>query len=304
MRYWKVLAPIVLAAACLHTPGIVDLKPRTKDFTELFSGERAISLGLKHFGYSGLSVDERYNPHYDLLKPEGFLLAVRHILEQKQGSLLWMAPPCGSWVWMSASSTGRTAQDPCGKDVPSTRINNMLADRICYLMLLAFALGIFVIIEQPWSSVLWEKPIVKEVFEFIKVLEARHDLGTNNAKSQKSLILKGTFPGIANLNKSVDGRDKKRMKLEKRPGEELTVTSVDLDGNKRVTGSKGLKDSQAYPLSFGAEVALQYHEYIQTNGHTPAAPPWTLEELNHVCDLDIDLGGPECFADFEGWANA
>ena len=94
-------------------------------------------------------------------------------------------------------------------------------------------------------------------------------MGTNNAKSQKSLILKGTFPGIANLNKSVDGRDKKRMKLEKRPGEELPVTSVDLDGNKRVTGSKGLKDSQVYPLSFGAEVALQYHEYIQTNGHTP-----------------------------------
>ncbi len=38
----------------------------------------------------------------------GFLAAVATILRVHMNGLVWLAPPCSTWVWMSRHSTGRS----------------------------------------------------------------------------------------------------------------------------------------------------------------------------------------------------
>jgi hypothetical protein len=73
-----------------------------------FAGEQSVTKGLRLVGYKGDPVDVRLNSNHDLLTPCGFLVAITMIFSVCKGGLVWIAPPCSTWVWMSRSSTGRS----------------------------------------------------------------------------------------------------------------------------------------------------------------------------------------------------
>lgn len=56
---------------------------------------------------SGLSFDARYDAMHDFLTPCGFLAVLAAVLRLHLCAVLWLAPPCSTWVWMSRSSTKR-----------------------------------------------------------------------------------------------------------------------------------------------------------------------------------------------------
>ena len=76
-------------------------------FVELFAGDAAVSKGLRLFGYSGLSFDMRYSELHNFLTPSGYLAALAAIMPIHVGGVVWMAPPCSTWVWVSRHSTKR-----------------------------------------------------------------------------------------------------------------------------------------------------------------------------------------------------
>eukprot|EP00959_Pyramimonas_sp_CCMP1952_P473985 9502683-Pyramimonas_sp.AAC.1 len=115
-----------MAAAHLGPGGSFDLPPRTHDFMEIFSGKKAVSRGVAHFGYHGISVDIEEDLRHDFSTPHGFLLCLRALLVMKAGSLLFMAPPCGTWVWVSRGSTQRSVERPEGMGSACTEQANAL----------------------------------------------------------------------------------------------------------------------------------------------------------------------------------
>lgn len=72
---------------------------------------------------------------------------------------LRFAPPCSSWVLISANSTGRTTWNPLGfTQYPRVAWNNDLVHKVSILLELCTALDIYFIVEQPASSRMWSHP--------------------------------------------------------------------------------------------------------------------------------------------------
>lgn len=82
-------------------------RERSLDFVEVFAGEQSVSRGLRAMGYVGVALDQRYDAAHNVLCPIGFLTLLHAVLHLKPGGLLWAAPPCSSWVFLSRASSGR-----------------------------------------------------------------------------------------------------------------------------------------------------------------------------------------------------
>jgi hypothetical protein len=132
MGYMKRLLPILWL---FNLVGI-DLKPvklPTRNFLEFLAGDQAVTKGLRLRGFVGDPIDVRLNADHDLLTPCGFLVAVVLIFSVCKGGLVWLAPPCSTWVWMSRSSMADIRHltgghlDPLGnRDNPNVERQNML----------------------------------------------------------------------------------------------------------------------------------------------------------------------------------
>ena len=71
------------------------------------------------------------------------------------GALLWLAPPCGSWVFMARGSTGRSRSRVRGsRKFESVKAANRLCRRILYLAAYARKKGVDFCLEQPYSSLM------------------------------------------------------------------------------------------------------------------------------------------------------
>ena len=98
----RLLAIILALKACC---GETEL--RCDEFAEFFAGVQSITGGFRCHGFTGVAFDTKYGPQCDFLTINAFAAAVLAILKIRCGGVLWVAPPCSSWVWMSRSSTGR-----------------------------------------------------------------------------------------------------------------------------------------------------------------------------------------------------
>jgi len=221
----------------------------TKDLEvlECFCGVQSIIRGAEYLMGKGLGIDilspnAEPQPHRNIGTLRGFLLALRTLVRVKVGGLLWLAPPCSSWVWISRGTNKRSVHNPLGDEGQSSvRFNNRLVSRLVVLLKLARYLGVFWIIEQPSSSLLFEHP---------KLARAAKQLGTKTqdiwmrnfgSESRKRTRLWGDTPAIASLGGKLEDRTKQSVQV-----------SVQCSGG--VTGGKDLKATQAYPSLFGLSV--------------------------------------------------
>ena len=90
---------------------------------------------------------------------EGFVLALNVLRRLLPKGLSWWAPPCGTWVYMSRGSTGRSKSDPLGfTSVECVAAQNRLVKRVVLLLRFVVCMGLFWILEQPTSSILQDHP--------------------------------------------------------------------------------------------------------------------------------------------------
>ena len=256
----------------------------TLDAAELFAGVSAITHGLRACGFSCVPVDITYcgDGMMDILTPEGFSLCISLILRmgmQGQG-LLWLAPVCSTWIFMSMGSTGRSWFNPLGDTWKAcVQEANVMNARAVLLCILAGALGVTWILEQPRTSVFHETPRFQWLAKTTQVWEADDvEMGAYGGSSKKSLKLFS--------NRKWVGRLRCRVPKGKRfTDTQLTKVYWDAKGNRRITGGAKLKQSQAYPELFGLHVAATYRQSMAADKEPVAATHMTMETAVRIVDL-------------------
>ena len=69
---------------------------------ELFAGCHAVTNGVREHGFPAISLDvSTVSEMDDITSNVGFLRALTYVLALFPGGLLWAAPPCSSWVWVT-----------------------------------------------------------------------------------------------------------------------------------------------------------------------------------------------------------
>ena len=193
----------VVLAICTH-PAILMLT--SIDAAELFAGDMAITEALRRFSYLCVPMDIRYAPEaMNILTPAGFGLALTLVLRMAMNGkgLLWLAPVCSSWVFMSAGSTDRCRYFPLGnQSEESTCVKdaNIMYARCILLCKLAAALGLTYILEQPLSSVMNCAPRFQQLMtDSCMWMASPVHMGAYGGGSKKSLKLFCNEPWVSEL---------------------------------------------------------------------------------------------------------
>ncbi len=229
------------------------------DFGELFAGEGSVSGSMAALGYRGRALDRDHQAAMDLLQPLGFLMAMRVALSIKPGGVMWLAPPCSSWVFLTRHSSGRDIVTEGDVTQAGIVAQNALLERVVCLLELLSIQGAYWIVEQPASSVLWDYPSMRACLQ-------RHglkapcimDMGAYGGSSQKPTHLWGTAPYLPKLARRCDADLKLRLRME---GVQTTKRTTDASGTRRCQGTSDLKATQAYPWGWGAAHALAFQDH-------------------------------------------
>ena len=137
---------------------------------ELFAGKKAISRATQKFGFQACALDKTYSSAdtMDICTENGFRHALQLACRLMPGSTCWAAPVCSSWVWVSRSSSRRSATRPEG----DTKISwvsqgNLQVKLTVTVLLVAFMRGAYVYVEQPCSSIM---ELFEPMTSFVKLI--------------------------------------------------------------------------------------------------------------------------------------
>ncbi len=261
------------------------------DFAECFAGHGAVHRALAGLGYTGRALDREYCAGHDVLKPVGFLCLMSTCLELKPGGVLWAAPPCSTWVWLSRHSTGRDVQVEGDTTREAVVSQNALVERLVLRLEILTLRGVYWIIEQPATSVMYQYPALRDCLRRHGCTEpCVLDMGAYGGTSQKPTHLVGTAPYLGKLARRCDPQLKLRLAVE---GVQTTTRWLDADGRLRCQGTAALKGTQAYPEGFGAAHALCFQEhYGRACGDAPVVTSASSSSAPEAASLRASLQGP------------
>jgi hypothetical protein len=201
-------------------------------------------------------------------RPAGFCLAVMMILKMKPGAVLWLAPPCGSWVWLSRWSTGRGPLSVLGKTyIDNIAAQNALVGRLCYIIALATKRNVYWVIEQPSSSLMWNHPRLERLMAKLgqTISQAFLEMGAWHMLCRKDTFLKGHAPHLEQMQRRMSSKQKMWMKTN---GHKINLATR--REGKSTGDEDGLKASQSYPLLFGIDHALAYKSLLPCTDDPPS----------------------------------
>ena len=134
-------------------------------FVELFAGRRAVTRGMWDDGRLAIPYDiQDDHLHEDILMPEGFAYAMMLLLALEGGGGVWAGIVCSSWIGLNRYTSGRRPWKPLGHiQYVSVRDGNMMAARLAALLIVAEALGLWYVVEQPAGSLLFCHPRMQRI---------------------------------------------------------------------------------------------------------------------------------------------
>ena len=133
------------------------IAPRWRHCGEVFCGwgivfAHCVRLGLSAFYYD-LDIG---GPCHNILTGSGLLFLIQNLLTIMCGGCVWFGIPCSTWVWIARGHTQRTKANINGnthrQDVCQS---NRMVDIIAMLLDLLVLRGVFYVIEQPSTSLVW-----------------------------------------------------------------------------------------------------------------------------------------------------
>ena len=235
------------------------IAPRWRHCGEVFCGwgivfAHCVRLGLSAFYYD-LDIG---GPCHNILTGSGLLFLIQNLLTIMCGGCVWFGIPCSTWVWIARGHTQRTKANINGnthrQDVCQS---NRMVDIIAMLLDLLVLRGVFYVIEQPSTSLVWfhkklrnhfrSKPKVQNA-----VLKKHHVwLGYFGHHVFKSTTLVGIFPPLTTIYSC----KRKSLLGGKIAWKKNVAKSGPQKGQLRVSGTKDLKATGRYPRKFGRAVA-------------------------------------------------
>ena len=166
-------------------------------------------------------------------------------------------------------------------------------------MTLLIKRGVYFIIEQPRSSVMWEHPAMKKFLSRWKSLidTAENQIGAHNLENRKDTILKGWAPHLK--SKRLNRKMTKQERAWMADGNTKATTVYWKEGaTKRSRGTKHLKSTQSYPVSFGCSHALAFKDLDSEMDEPPHLVGTDTEDSDSAdsCLNDVLNNDPEYFA--------
>ncbi|CAK8999972.1 Putative rhamnose biosynthetic enzyme 1 [Durusdinium trenchii] len=199
------------------------------------AGRRAVPIDLEIGGAT-----------MDLTTDIGFANALYHAANLREGAACMAAPVCGSFVFMSRGSTGRSIANPMGYG-ESCRIGNLLVSRTMVILLICAAKCVWFCLEQPGTSIMELHTLFQRFIKIVALRKLKLKMGDYGAPTLKPTILYSSHKAVDLLpNYQV-----RRRLVQK----QMVKRYVDGKGKPRVCGGMDLKRSQAYPKQFGVALA-------------------------------------------------
>jgi hypothetical protein len=273
---------IPIASLLAATVAVQDL-----DGIEFFSGCEAVTRGMTGQGLVCMPFDKVIDPMLNLNSNAGFAHAVELILRLRPGSLIWGAPPCSSFVFMSRGTTLRSKDNPLGNVLHrSVRHANMVVARLVVLLMLGLLRGCQFCVEQPGTSLMGSLPCWQFLMQHFVVHTVRTSMGAFGAPTPKNTILWCSGVWVYKLIRRHTQSRSNALGLPP-----TTIRYQTKSGKCRVQGGPGLKQTQAYPTEFGEEVARHFAEHKALQGPLPAGgltdptaglPAWPEAKLDRV----------------------
>ena len=142
---------VALVVAALHASTAREL-----DGLEVFAGTKHLTAGCRSHGLLFGTIEVEDGADQDVLTPAGLAKTISFLCRVKTRGLLWLRIPRSSWVTVARSKERRYFFHPEGNtNNEYTSRHNQLAEVGMNLAWLAYCLGVFFVIEQPSSSVLF-----------------------------------------------------------------------------------------------------------------------------------------------------
>jgi hypothetical protein len=251
--------------------------PARLDVLELWSGVGSIFKAAVASGHAGEGIDI-LGPHgVDLSTQEGFQYALRRVMSLKPGGLLWMAPVCSSFIWLSRSQTKRKLTNVMGDPgSASACMGNLFAQQCAFFLAVAYARGVHVAIENPGGSMIFtcmsehlsKYPVLQQAMVY-RCTYSTERLGDRLFKPYK-MVATGSWV-------------QRLVRKCKCPSHQ---SMVDEDEEGKKTGKADmLQLSAAYPPQLGTAVVdawAAHSEHIEPHKSIPDAPDKFRARMSHV----------------------
>jgi hypothetical protein len=129
------------------------------DALEIFAGSSELTKALAAHGFAVEAVDAMHDGRAEsnILSFRGLMNCVQLLMRVRSGGLLWMAPPCASWIFISSSWHQRGPENGYrgNRRWRDVREATAIAVILSAFVMLAAVRNVFFVIEQPASSVLF-----------------------------------------------------------------------------------------------------------------------------------------------------
>ena len=155
-----------------------------------------------------------------------------------------IAIPCNSWIWLSRGRHKRTNFAPngrLGQQSDWVLRNNDLATVVSFIMKTCAAFWIFVLVENPKTSIVWSFAPIREALLAINATRICISMGSFHGDTQKHLIIHGTPTWLGDLEWV-----SKRVSRARKDGHYLCEIWTDNNGDTKVKGKRRITSSAAY----------------------------------------------------------
>eukprot|EP00971_Amphidinium_carterae_P219039 4347983-Amphidinium_carterae.1 len=196
--------------------------------------------------FQGITSKYRDTPTYLCCK--GLQLVLEKIGLLMPFGLVWCAPPCSSWIWISRSTSKRSKVSIHGDESKFfVAAGNRTAEILAQLLVLCDKMGVYFIIEQPTSSLLWTHPSMTKALHILRdrTLTVRFKMSIFGSRTAKPTTLVGSAPFLSAIPLVPPVRQPTSLACLARK-----TSSGNVNGK-----TKELKLSAHYPMEFCHRVA-------------------------------------------------
>lgn len=166
-----------------------DLASSMNHFVELWCGKGNLTLEMLRGGYRGVGFDIDHSQGHNCLSLEGLKLWLDALMSLVQHGLLWMGPPCSSFVILCLAQSLRYPENDFWGDISRTFVQtgnaHMQVASLCFLI--GSVIGVMVCLEQPDNSSMTKCVPLSSVLTFVKACRFKTYLGSFSGPTEKPL---------------------------------------------------------------------------------------------------------------------
>ena len=224
---------------------------RNLDCFDMFSGCGRFAKESRRQGLLAEEYDMKtYGPSHDITTESGFFVALQFVLRLKAHGLVVGGPPCGWWIFLSSSVHKRSLARPQGdQSNENVMIANLIVRNVVVLLCIALHRQIFLILEQPMTSLMPKYYCMRKFIEQFLV-KVTTWMGLYGHRLPKPSQLFGNLSTMSILAGTWNKKSKERHAMKHPPTARMAYATTRTGW---VTGGgKALSDTAAYTTKFAS----------------------------------------------------